>query len=77
MIQNRSYEQLIMNYKRMYSGENKRDYILQYSPKILVAAAGFEPTTFGLWAAISIPYKRRYIEKNCHSNVSFADEVTT
>ena len=34
---------------RLYSGKNKRHYILQYSAKILVAAAGFEPTTFGLW----------------------------
>ena len=48
MVRNHPYEQLLTFNKRLYSGKNKRYYILQYSPKILVAAAGFEPTTFGL-----------------------------
>ena len=45
---NQPCEQFLLPYKHLYSGENKRHYILQYSAKILVAAAGFEPTTFGL-----------------------------
>ena len=51
-MQNQPCEQFFSFYKHLYSGKNKRHYILQYSAKILVAAAGFEPTTFGLWGII-------------------------
>ena len=54
MMQIQSHKQLSTANTSLYSGKNKRHYILQYSAKILVAAAEFEPTTFGLWEAIGV-----------------------
>ena len=35
MVRNHPYEQLLTFNKRLYSGKNKRHYILQYSAKFL------------------------------------------